>query len=900
MGAWEIVWSALAAAVETTCDVVGAVGQGVANGAGAAADALGGEGSGDGFRDAGSEWNDRWRRFGDAASQALQGFFDSAEYALMYRHRIENSTLDRDVDSIPKPNAYCFNTAVANDNYQFNDSGVRFEFGINGTGQVEYRNRVETGESWRLLGPPSPSAFRHNDDYNGNVQGAVAISYTHRRGKGKSPKNNTDFDMYTAPPFDMIAADQNRVIAKEKGKDNFYVLTMVHEYPHYADKPGVRGVHVPAFEFKLDPEYGLDSAVPGDIGWWTGTDCNGHPSVGTINEEALNVLKACIFQDFMMIRAEPRVWHLLDSRPPLGSGKPPRWVNTYNHVSYRDLGILGVVKDFFGHLTRQTSIKFTKVLDIGVGNMHRHRHYETINGGEMQSGPISFFTGHIRDRAGFWDGTGNFYILCQLKGDKAIQKAGNTNDAYGILWIDHQTYFSERWRLVHPSDCFSAIYRDYTQVSGTKTVFAFIRERFRFNRDRYWCPFRSGCIDHRSRMGVSRQYIVVSGMDEIYSINYSWGTMDRTWRLRPYPDAERKYFSRDDIEAGSQPISIDDKFPNSVYPQSIELREDMTILLKGTKEICGATIPGRWYQKVLPAENLEVPDEMDRNERGKPAAGYNHQWHFMADENFARADAYSHFDSFKEIVDSRSQYYEVSFTEQIHHDQLIGKRWLDVNKELTILSPTINLLSLDGPSLFNANTYLTFRNGFNNTPIMIWWDKKDDDLMTLENLKGTVVILESDDAERKQIRLTLNSNILVWQPPVVNRAIVTLEEELRSINILFESRMRRPPRWVRDSSGIVNRNWQESTDSSIFLVKACIREGDQTRDIFAKPKSLFTPEGDFMFFYNMEFTDPEDYLETANYFREPFRYQFGTALVFENILGHVATPEDFHIWIQNS
>lgn len=890
MSLWDDAVGAVADVVETVCDAIGATGEAVGNAIGDAMDTMFGEGSGDGAREAGSDWNDRWHRIGDVLHDLVNGVGQSVEYTLMTRHRISTSCLDRSVSSIPKLYASSFNNAVVETQFSYNDSGTRFQFRINEAGNVEFREKEETGDEWRLLAPPS---CYPQSDYNGNVQGPVAISYTTRRGKGRKRKNEHNFHMYTAPRFDMIAADGSRVFAKQAGKDNFYVTTMEHEYLHYASHHGQSPVHVPGFEFKLDSEYNQETANPDDLGWWTDEDYNSHPSVKMYKRNFLPFAKLTALQDIMMVRAEPRVWHLLDTRPPCGSGKPPRWVRTYDHVTYQDLGPLQRIKDMFGYRTRQPSIKFLKVIDIGVGNMHRYTHYEEINGGEMQNGPDTAFTGPTKDRAGFWDGTCNFYILCQLKSDIEIQRAGHTRDAFAILWIDHQTYFSERWRLVHPEDNFAGLFRDWALVGAVKSLLPWIRESHRFYRDKFWCPFRSGCVDSRSRMAVSRQTIVVTGIEEIYSINFSWGSMDRTWRWRPYPPGTAlKYLSSDDIAAGRQVVRIDEKSPNSVYPQTIALREDMTIYIMGTKEIGGEVKKGYWYQKYLPADNLEVPDEVDRNESGRPATGYCHPWHFMTEEIFAVADSYSHFGIYK-TVDSRSQYYNVTIEDYQDIDELIGRRLIDPNDKLQITEHISGLIHKP-PSLFNSHTWLTFTRGFSDQPIVIWWDKKDDDLMCLDNLKDNIV-LQSDDGEGRQIRLRLNSNIRVWHPPVVNKVRITLNGYDKTIEFWLLSRMENPPRCVRDQGEAAVLAWTPQSDNTIMRIKVYVWEGGQTRVIFAKSKVDFSQDGEFAFFYVLDCQNQNVYGNMARYFCEPFCYEVGTSVVIEGILGHVVTPEQIEI-----
>ena len=898
MGLIADLFGIIADGVEDLCDAVGNTVEEIGDAVGSMMDEVVGEGSGNRVREAGRNSNERWRRRGDAFHDALDGVGQSIEYFLMTRHKIFDSVTERNVPSIPKLEAYSFNNAVVENQFAYDDNGIRFEFRINDKGNIEFKEKTGNKEEWKLVSPPSK--YLHPKDYNGHVEPPVAISYTTRRGKGKDQKNERDFHMYVAPKFDMIAADGSRIFAKESGKDNFYVTTMEHEYLHYSysDVQCTKKDHVnvPGFEFKLDPEYNQDTSNPDDLGWWTSDEYGNHPSVKLYQEIRLKMAKALITPDIMMTRAEPRVWHLLDTRPPCGSGKPPRWVRKYDHVTYQDLGPLGNFKKKIRLLTHQPSIEFIKVFDIGVGNMHRHTHYEIINGGEMQNGPDIFLTGPTKDRAGFWDGTCNFYILCQLKSDYKIKKDGNTKDAYAILWIDHQTYFSERWRVVHPEDNLAGLFRDWALVGAVKSLLPWIREKHKFNRDSFWCPFRNGCINSNSRMAVSRQTIIVTGKKEIYSINFSWGSMDHTWRWRHYPPCTIKYLSSDDVVTGRQTIRIDESYPDSVYPQTIALREDMTIYMKGTKKIGKRIVKGVWYQKYLPASNLEVPDENELGRSGKPVTGYDHPWHFMTEDVFKVADLYSHLGAYNsEPINSRSQYYEVIIDNTQNVDELVERCWVDINKKLHV-SELITSRFSESVSLFNKKTMLAFRKGIRNEPIVVWWDKKDDDLMSMNSFEEEIV-LESNDAEKKQIKICLKKNVRIWHPPIVNKVKIILNEHEKIITFWFESKMEKPPRWIRDEGRAAIDNWIPCTDNSISRIKIYVLENNSPRIIFDRRKIDFHRDNDFEFFYVLNCRDENTFVNMSHYFSEPIIYNVGTSIVFEGILGHVATPEQ--ICIQN-
>ena len=113
------------------------------------------------------------------------------------------------------------------------------------------------------------------------------------------------------------------------------------------------------------------------------------------------------------------------------------------------------------------SVDYKRVLDIGVGHVHHHEQYEGVTGGEVQpffidwSNPnwlynaaahYRFMFGPVRDGDGYIDGTCNFYVLAQLKDNVQIQAAEvdtlARRSAYGALWLDEQSYFTQRWHLV--------------------------------------------------------------------------------------------------------------------------------------------------------------------------------------------------------------------------------------------------------------------------------------------------------------------------------------------------------------------------------------------------------------------------------------------------------------------
>src|SRR5262249_4753449 len=140
----------------------------------------------------------------------------------------------------------------------------------------------------------------------------------------------------------------------------------------------------------------------------------------------------------------------------------------------------------------------------------------------------------------------------------------------------------------------------------------------------------------------------------LYSINFSYSTMDRSWRWRKLP-GQAEYFTSDAVHT-SEPI--DSHLPNRVYPETVRLREDMTIHVKGTQQLPNQPIVvGRWYQRYLPANNQLVPPTADLTS-SRPTMHYTHAWKFLPELVFQAAERFSHFGVY-DSVDSRTQYYVV-------------------------------------------------------------------------------------------------------------------------------------------------------------------------------------------------------------------------------------------------
>jgi len=475
-----------------------------------------------------------------------------------------------------------------------------------------------------------------------------------------------------------------------------------------------------------------------------------------------------------------------DMAPPTGPSVQGEWaVPTYVHVNYSD-----------GTSTPVSllSISYNKVLGIGVGHVHWHEQYEGITGGELQPmraapifttplGPIDYaflyriFNGPVRDGDGYIDGTCNFYALVRLKTeDEMAQDRLRYNklsgvgvpDSYALLYTDEQSYFTQRWRMVHPDD-----YRgmNFSVVGDLPDEATRKLPRYNWNPATYWCPFRAGHIGRRSRLAVSRQVLLVTGEDPatgaalIYSINFSFSTMDRTWRWRRLPAQQNpdgtQYFDDAAVSAGAEPIK---DIAESVYPQTIRLREDMTIHLKGTH---GAKV-GHWYQRYLPGFNQLVPFG-DQLAPGRPRVGYTHAWKFLPDAVFQAADQFSHLGVY-DTVDSRTQYYEVQGVpaegtwvddEYQLYVRALKFWWCAPLRGIDTGSLFVGMPQKRPPSLFNRDTRLRIvKRG--SRWIAMHWDKRDDDLMPFGDGKPMQVELKNGAT---RVKVTLQPNTWIEGPP---------------------------------------------------------------------------------------------------------------------------------------
>ncbi|HET6978327.1 MAG TPA: hypothetical protein VFI24_18495 [Pyrinomonadaceae bacterium] len=803
--------------------------------------------------------------------------------------------------SIPGPSSDAFKAHQPNARFLYNDSGKRYEFKIDPTGKV-----IAT----------------HPDGTTRMLD--TTRSYTEKR---------AGQDVAT-PAFDLIAANGGRVFAKAVGSDDFYWALMDHHFIHLP--PGATDeIDIPSFYFKLDPEF---TTANGD-GLLTTTD-----GIDTthIASERLPIFRHVLkhhLNDMMIARADLRVWQKLDFRPPqnivfmalrdvivqlmpiviavvgLASGQglfmilaeaaylaffkqllsqaltqqfssdPPWWVEKHSPVTYR--------RDT-GEEIKPLVVKYDKVLDIGVGHVHLHQQYMHIVGGEMQAQFIEwltyvyrFFNGGVWDGDGYVDGTSNYYALVKYTPKPNPKPDDPFRPRFGILFQDEQAYFSQRWRIVGPDDKNGATFSIASDLS---------RPEYAFDRDRFWDPFWADLIDDNSRMAVSAQVLLVTGKApnsnswRIYSINSSWGTMDRSWRWRDFPPGT--------TVGETDKLVTDENIPasgsNCVYPQTIRLRDDMTLHVKGYGMVGDNQVLGHWYQRYLPADNKPFPVALPQNQI--PPVGYPHKWKFLSKDVFRLADNFSHFGVYDQ-VDSRLRYYNVTPVSQADANTLAEatgpEPWFDDAHQLYISQWKFRwddprnpgAEPIKTPSLFNADTRLKIvKRG--DRWIAMMWDKRDDDLVEFERLPRTVTLKRVKDGVTKQVQVTLSGHHRLLDPPMVRNAYFWWEPDGKA-GIAFDT--------TSDAAGFMNENVARVRIAVIEPVQG--NPTQVTKILDKTTEGVFSSPGRKVYEFRWTPTEAEKTL-LRTYCTEDKERRLGVSMWFENIVGNVAPPEQIR-WMRS-
>ncbi len=537
-----------------------------------------------------------------------------------------------------------------------------------------------------IEGAPSPLAPTMGDlpafaidRVPANWRGPLAVSYDGSRlGDWGKP-----------PDFDLIAAAGDRAFAKASGDDALYLLLFANPYRH---RIGRRTIDLPQSFFKLDPECGRGTASRADLLAHVAIpgDDERHPATERFALYRFMFGNLNVFLDIMDVQAGPLVWIKIDARPRRDTSDPPPRYPRYNHVTYRSN-----LPPPFRNVVRK-SVRYERVLDLGIGSTHLHEQHDNRFGGEVDvlsrhglveellapgsralfgeetlEAGYRFANGPIRDYGGWVDGTCIYFQLVQLKSDEAIRRE-EWDEAYAVLWIDEQMSFTERWRVLHPFD------RDFTSPSPpilgiiTRSESEFYPDA-PFSGDRFFCPLLEGHIRPDSRMAVARQHVALTGVDpesgeaEIYTIHFSWPTMDKTWRRRFLPGSDTE--TMDGPRVGIEAVAT-----------GLRLREEQMLLVPGRRRYGRRTIEGLFFQPVLPASGQEAPSVAELG--GQPAFAaptrrYTHPWRFVAQGAGAFADAtYSHF-GVHEPVDGRDQLYQVRLVEGGDPARIERALWLD-------------------------------------------------------------------------------------------------------------------------------------------------------------------------------------------------------------------------------
>lgn len=831
-----------------------------------------------------------------------------------------------------KKYAKAFNNAHLRENSKYIDSGERYFYRIHDDGKVYFK--VGNNPEERLL--VHERDRESNDSPVERERGQIGIHFVHSR-LGQVLRNLE---------FDMIAASGNRAFVREKNTANFYFVSMKHEFvwigPPGREDQGNQQV-VPGVYATLDAEHGkkINDYAPNPA---SKIRYKEHPSLKSfaVLSGFLQFLSGYIMEGVRVQKVYPKVWHRLDTRPPYSSGNTPWFVDTFNHVTYEGL------------IERKTyqSIRIHGVLDIGVGHTHRILHYETKYGDEVDTmNKVAYpaIAGPIEDGGGFCDGMCNFYVLCKIKIRTSILdvlKPANKL-TYAILWIDEQTFFCERWRLVGFEDTDQNMLRAW----GIGNIYSSLNVRSFY----YWCPFETSwkgeqsLITDQSRLAVAKHTLVVNGLGQVrelhpdnteetipsqndgiqhfhpilYTMNFSFATSDKTWRWRGYPCRayEGSGWNKNPSGAGC-------------YPETIRIREDMTIYLKGEN---AERIYGYWYQKYLPADNAPVPDK-DHLNFGMPDDSYVHKWNFAQKNVFEAADNFSNFGVHRKHIDSRSQYYLLDI---VNEDNLPSNfdsiPWKDDDEKLFWFYA---LTRNDSPSPYIKDHSKHKRKSsfqiLKRKPlgyIAVWWDKRDDELPCLSHGFGNIK-LRNEEAKVSLFTRKFDRRRKP-NPPVVQCAKISVKVrhgEVEEFSVLFYSRMFTTNNFDWElytpdepNDSLNDKLLAKDSDIKDYVSKhtpSYLPHDNQLFSFMFKPdtsifKAYITVEtplnsGNILTIFEGEITDSfsrqsrYEYLyewhksESGNpHPRESALLEYcnnnvagkGTSLWFEDIVGHVATPE---------
>jgi hypothetical protein len=622
---------------------------------------------------------------------------------------------------------------------------------------------------------------------------------------------------------------------------------------------------------------------------------------------------------------------------------------------------------------KRYAIQYSQVLDIGIGSSHWSENWQTHFGGEIHAllapRPLfqgerysltqyRFLNGPVIDGDAFNDGTTNFYMLVKL-GPPGSTGAGLVQ-RYAILWFDEQTYFTQRWRLVHPTD---DILGDLFSLQH------YLRDNpewYDFQLAKYWDPFRAFFIDDDSRMIVRRNVIVVTGRDpgenryEIYTIVFNYGLCDHSWRWRKFPDGKQVLIDAD--KAQDQDPQLPDEVTNGSEPayvvvNTIDLRDDTMLTVRGSRRIGGTLRTGRWVQRYLPADCQHVPERHALTGR-KPAVGFSHPWDFLSDLAFKRADQFYQFGVYEDLIDSRAQYYEIDLlpgangvtpqvADVVNHvwrndsgglrgDQLkhntIQFNWALPKENGAIvrrmseqddpMSPELfvhQFRKRGTMSMYEPTTRFRIIERKPLGLIAVFYDKRDDELQPASDLPQPTTFVQNDEVESQipdtwktadgevtpllprppapSIRVMVRANHRVYQPPNVRKAWMQIDKApgLRRLHVSF---------WTPQMEHDVNVNiWKVSLaaideNGHVVPMFSVLRFGTFVRRAVPQaplPLGFRDPLGD-EWRYDWDWNFGMEIQDNVRRFCTPEGHlNFATSLWFEDIVGHRALAEELVI-----
>jgi hypothetical protein len=496
------------------------------------------------------------------------------------------------------------------------------------------------------------------------------------------------------------------------------------------------------------------------------------------------------------------------------------------------------------------SIEYSKVLDLGVGYSHWSEQWMKHWGGEIHSllarRPLfqdeqfplvqyRFLNGPITDGDGSIDGTTNFYMLVKL----GTAGAQELKQRYAVLWIDEQTYFTQRWRLLHPTEDILG------DLASLPHLLRSNPDWFHFADQRFWSPFRADLIRDDSRMAVRRHIVAITGYDpgarrhEIYTCAFNFGICDHTWRWRPFPSATQVMVdpATAQDERPQLPAAVTSG-PDAAYVavNTLDLRDDSMLHARGSKRLApGETLRvGRWVQRYLPADCRHAPEAhrlVGADPPRKPAVGYAHPWDFLSETAYGRADRFYQFGVYEEDIDSRCQYYEIQLlpgadgttpskqdvtariwhnggapasfpapAEPLHHNTTHIEWSLarDATDAIPLNDQIRNRRDLPTMSMYEKTTRFRILDRRELGLIAVFYDKRDDELQAASDLPHETLFEEDfEDAAippewrdeqggeacgptpiprpPKQIRLLVKRHRPVLAPPNVPEARVVIE-----------------------------------------------------------------------------------------------------------------------------